>query len=102
MHLANTAAGIAVSKLGTATVELDELMLELSRDVRDKDWLRAKYYSIAEAETLVRRWKSRGLSVGFTNGCFEVLHAGLIGRLAAPRAPFYRLIVWLNTDLVVR
>src|SRR3984893_1552945 len=48
MHLANTAAGIAVSKLGTATVELDELMLELSRDVRDKDWMHAKYYSAAE------------------------------------------------------
>src|SRR5882724_13624631 len=63
MRLANTAAGIVVSKLGTATVELDELMLELSRDVTDKDWMRAKYYSATEAETLVRRWKSRGLSV---------------------------------------
>src|SRR4029077_7628454 len=86
MHLANTAAGIAVSKLGTATVELDELMLELSRDVRDKDWHRAKYYSVAEAETLVRRWKSRGLSVGFTNGCFDIMHAGPIALLATGRA----------------
>jgi D-beta-D-heptose 7-phosphate kinase/D-beta-D-heptose 1-phosphate adenosyltransferase len=102
MHLANTAAGIAVSKLGTATVELDELMLELSRDVRDKDWLRAKYYSIGEAETLVRRWKSRGLSVGFTNGCFDVLHAGHIALLAAARAQCDRLIVALNTDRGVR
>src|SRR4029077_9604540 len=55
MHLANTAAGIVVSKLGTATVELDELMLELSRDVRDKEWHHAKYYSATEVETLVRR-----------------------------------------------
>src|SRR5205807_9457831 len=61
MRLANTAAGIVVAKLGTATVELDELMLELSRDVRDKTWHHAKHYSAAEAETLVRRWKSRGL-----------------------------------------
>ena len=45
MRLANTAAGIVVSKLGTATVELDELMLELARDVRDKEWHRAKHYS---------------------------------------------------------
>ena len=102
MHLANTAAGIAVSKLGTATVELDELMLELSRDVRDKDWHRAKYYSTEEAETLVRRWKSRGLSVGFTNGCFDVLHAGHIALLAAARAQCDRLIVALNTDRGVR
>ena len=47
MRLANTAAGIVVSKLGTATVELDELMLELARDVRDTEWHRAKHYTVA-------------------------------------------------------
>src|SRR6266446_1138295 len=55
MRLANTAAGIVIGKLGTATVELDELMLELARDVRDREWHHAKYYSTSEAETLVRR-----------------------------------------------
>jgi D-beta-D-heptose 7-phosphate kinase/D-beta-D-heptose 1-phosphate adenosyltransferase len=98
MRLANTAAGIVVSKLGTATVELDELMLELSREVRDKEWHHAKYYSAAEAETLVRRWKSRGLSVGFTNGCFDIVHAGHVALLAAARAQCDRLIVALNSD----
>src|SRR5712692_6962879 len=98
MRLANTAAGIVVSKLGTATVELDELMLELSRDVRDKEWHHAKYYSAAEAETLVRRWKSRGLKVGFTNGCFDIVHAGHVALLAAARAQCDRLIVALNGD----
>jgi D-beta-D-heptose 7-phosphate kinase/D-beta-D-heptose 1-phosphate adenosyltransferase len=102
MRLANTAAGIVVSKLGTATVELDELMLELSRDVRDKEWHRAKYYSAAEAETLVRRWKSRGLAVGFTNGCFDIVHAGHVALLASARAHCDRLIVALNTDPGVR
>jgi len=102
MRLANAAAGIVVSKLGTATVELDELMLELARDVRGKDWHRAKYYSAAEAETLVRRWRSRGLRVGFTNGCFDIIHAGHIALLAAARAQCDRLIVALNTDAGVR
>ena len=50
MRLANTAAGIAVSKLGTATVELDEPMLELSRDVRDKEWHREESLHLAEAD----------------------------------------------------
>ena len=77
-------------------------MLELSRDVRDKEWHRAKYYSIAEAGTLVRRWKGRGLSVGFTNGCFDIMHAGHITLLAAARAECDRLIVALNTDPGVR
>ena len=102
MKLANTAAGIVVSKLGTATVELDELQLELSRDVRDKGWHHAKHYRAAEAETLVRRWKSRGLKVGFTNGCFDIVHAGHVALLAAARAQCDRLIVALNTDTGVR
>jgi D-beta-D-heptose 7-phosphate kinase / D-beta-D-heptose 1-phosphate adenosyltransferase len=98
MRLANTAAGIVVSKLGTATVELDELMLERSRDLRDKDWHQAKHYSTAEVETLVRRWRHRGLTVGFTNGCFDIVHAGHIALLAAARAECDRLVVALNTD----
>jgi D-beta-D-heptose 7-phosphate kinase/D-beta-D-heptose 1-phosphate adenosyltransferase len=102
MRLANTAAGIVVSKLGTATVELDELMMELSRDVRDAQWHRAKRYDIAEADALVRRWKGRGLRVGFTNGCFDIMHAGHVALLAAARAQCDRLIVALNTDAGVR
>jgi D-beta-D-heptose 7-phosphate kinase/D-beta-D-heptose 1-phosphate adenosyltransferase len=102
MRLANAAAGIVVGKLGTATVELDELRLELARDARDADWHRGKHYSAAEAETLVRRWKSRGLRVGFTNGCFDIVHAGHVRLLAAARAECDRLIVALNGDAGVR
>ena len=102
MRLANAAAGIAVSKLGTAIVELDELLLELSRDVRDKAWHHAKHYSLAEADVLVRRWKSRGLRVGFTNGCFDIVHAGHVALLAAARAECDRLVVALNGDPGVR
>ncbi len=102
MHLANAAAGIVVSKLGTAAVELDELMLELSRDVRDTAWHEAKQYTLAQAETLVRRWKSRGLVVGFTNGVFDIMHAGHVALLAAARAECDRLIVALNSDDSVR
>ena len=102
MRLANSAAGIVVGKLGTATVELDELMLELARDVRDREWHHAKHFSLTEAETLVRRWKSRGLEVGFTNGCFDIVHAGHVSLLAAARAECDRLVVALNTDPGVR
>ncbi|HEX3884693.1 MAG TPA: D-glycero-beta-D-manno-heptose-7-phosphate kinase [Stellaceae bacterium] len=102
MRLANLAAGIVVSKLGTATVELDELMLELSRDVRDKSWHHAKHFSVDEAETLVRRWKGRGLTVGFTNGVFDIVHAGHVALLAAARAQCDRLIVALNSDAGTR
>jgi D-beta-D-heptose 7-phosphate kinase/D-beta-D-heptose 1-phosphate adenosyltransferase len=102
MRLANTAAGIVVSKLGTATVELDELMLELSREARNQAAHLEKIYSVAEAETLVRQWKSRGLSVGFTNGCFDIVHPGHVGYLAGARAECDRLIVALNSDASTR
>ena len=102
MRLANTAAGIVVSKLGTATVELDELMLEASRDTKSRAALHAKYYSVAEVETLVRQWKNRGYRVGFTNGCFDIVHPGHVGLLAASRAECDRLVVALNDDDSVR
>jgi D-beta-D-heptose 7-phosphate kinase/D-beta-D-heptose 1-phosphate adenosyltransferase len=102
MRLANAAAGIVVSKLGTATVELDELMLETSRDNKNRAALHAKYYSLAEVETLVRQWKSRGLGVGFTNGCFDIVHPGHVAMLAAAREQCDRLVVALNGDDSVR
>jgi D-beta-D-heptose 7-phosphate kinase/D-beta-D-heptose 1-phosphate adenosyltransferase len=102
MRLANTAAGIAVSKLGTAAVELDELMLEMSRHAHDRTAHRAKFYSFTDSESLVRQWKSRGLAVGFTNGCFDIVHPGHVRLLAAARAQCDRLIVALNTDASAR
>jgi D-beta-D-heptose 7-phosphate kinase/D-beta-D-heptose 1-phosphate adenosyltransferase len=102
MRLANTAAGIAVSKLGTASVELDELLLELSRQERDRAGHSEKLYSAAEAETLVRQWKSRGLRVGFTNGIFDIVHPGHVGYLAGARGECDRLIVALNSDASTR
>jgi D-beta-D-heptose 7-phosphate kinase/D-beta-D-heptose 1-phosphate adenosyltransferase len=100
MRLANAAAGIVVSKLGTATVELDELMLELARG--DQVSRHGKLYGLGEAETLVRQWKGRGLAVGFTNGCFDILHPGHVALLAAARAQCDRLIVALNSDASTR
>jgi D-beta-D-heptose 7-phosphate kinase/D-beta-D-heptose 1-phosphate adenosyltransferase len=102
MHLANAAAGIVVSKLGTATAELDELMLELAQDTHDKEAQRAKHFTLDEADILVRRWKGRGLSVGFTNGVFDIVHAGHVALLAAARAECDRLIVALNSDASTR
>ena len=48
------------------------------------------------------RWRERGLKVGFTNGCFDILHRGHIAYLAQAREWCDRLIVGLNTDRSVR
>jgi D-beta-D-heptose 7-phosphate kinase/D-beta-D-heptose 1-phosphate adenosyltransferase len=102
MRLANTAAGVVVGKLGTAAVELDELILELSREAHEDDIGQARVYSAAEADTLTRQWKSRGLSVGFTNGCFDIIHPGHVTLLAKARLECDRLIVALNSDASVQ
>ncbi|MEO8115150.1 MAG: D-glycero-beta-D-manno-heptose 1-phosphate adenylyltransferase, partial [Phenylobacterium sp.] len=50
----------------------------------------------------VARWRARGLRVGFTNGCFDILHRGHVAYLAQARAWCDRLIVGLNSDDSVR
>ena len=52
--------------------------------------------------SLVARWREQGLRVGFTNGCFDILHPGHVSLLAAARQACDRLVVGLNTDDSVR
>ncbi|MBV9784351.1 MAG: bifunctional D-glycero-beta-D-manno-heptose-7-phosphate kinase/D-glycero-beta-D-manno-heptose 1-phosphate adenylyltransferase HldE [Acidisphaera sp.] len=101
MRISNAAAGVVVSKIGTATVEPAELLHELDdyQDSTPRDRLVIR--SPAEASALVERWKQQGLTVGFTNGCFDILHAGHIALLAAARGTCDRLVVALNTDASV-
>ncbi|MGX1803548.1 D-glycero-beta-D-manno-heptose 1-phosphate adenylyltransferase, partial [Brevundimonas naejangsanensis] len=50
----------------------------------------------------VETWKRQGLKVGFTNGCFDILHRGHVAYLAQARSWCDRLVVALNTDASVR
>lgn len=100
MRLANVAAGIVVSKVGTATVGRDELMEALA-DHGAHDPAHPKVLSRAAAARLVREWQAQGLCVGFTNGCFDLLHPGHIAILRGAAAECDRLIVGLNSDASV-
>jgi D-beta-D-heptose 7-phosphate kinase/D-beta-D-heptose 1-phosphate adenosyltransferase len=99
-HLANLAAGIVVGKAGTATVDHAELAAALRRerlevlDEKIADW--------PQARLRVQAWRAAGLRVGFTNGCFDLIHPGHVRLLAAARAACDRLVVALNTDASVR
>ncbi|MFM9865065.1 MAG: D-glycero-beta-D-manno-heptose-7-phosphate kinase [Micropepsaceae bacterium] len=98
--LANVAAGIVVGKTGTAVVRADELL----RALRASE-LAAKHDKVMPLDQLLERvasWRAAGLSVGFTNGCFDLLHPGHVSLLAQARAHCDRLIVGLNTDASVR
>ena len=101
MHVANAAAGVVVSKLGTATVSVDEVVHELDEQDHAADHDLPGLRSLERAAGMVARWKAQGLRVGFTNGCFDILHPGHVALLKAARAGCDRLVMALNTDASV-
>jgi D-beta-D-heptose 7-phosphate kinase/D-beta-D-heptose 1-phosphate adenosyltransferase len=106
MHIANAAAGVVVSKFGTATADIGEVMHELSAQDAQAGIAPGMsgvpgLLSLNAAQALVARWHAQGFSVGFTNGCFDILHPGHVALLAFARGQCDRLIVALNEDASV-
>jgi D-beta-D-heptose 7-phosphate kinase/D-beta-D-heptose 1-phosphate adenosyltransferase len=100
MRIANVAAGIVVTKLGTAVVTFDEL----ARACLDGEphLPVEKVVSREVAAAICRNWKAQGLHVGFTNGCFDLVHAGHVSLLAKAASRCDRLVIALNSDASVR
>ena len=97
MRAANAAAAVVVGKRGTSTVSLSELRHRVlpaaSLAPEDKilfDW--------SQLDERLADWRRLGLRIGFTNGCFDLLHRGHIRLLAEARAACDRLVVGLNSD----
>ena len=97
--LANLTAGLSVAKPGTATVSRDEVQAALHlREIVATD---EKIASVEQARAQIATWQMTGLKVGFTNGCFDLIHPGHVRLLSEARAACDRLIVALNTDASV-
>jgi D-beta-D-heptose 7-phosphate kinase/D-beta-D-heptose 1-phosphate adenosyltransferase len=97
---AQLASGVAVGKVGTATVSPEEMVeAALSAHMAPAE---AKVATGQRMIEEVARWRAKGLKVGFTNGCFDILHKGHVAYLAQARAWCDRLIVGLNSDESVR
>lgn len=98
VEMANIAAGIAVSKLGTETVSLAELNEAI-----------AGYYGIEQASVLseadlikrLKQAREQGDKIVFTNGCFDILHPGHVSYLEHARQLGDKLIVAVNSDASV-
>ncbi len=96
--LANIAAGIVVGKLGTAAVSAPELRRALRRDQGSgRGVLTLEQLQIAVADA-----RSQGERVVFTNGCFDIIHAGHVTYLEQARQLGDRLVVAVNSDASVR
>ncbi len=100
VQLANLAAGIAVSKVGTVPVNRDELLMSLMPQIELQ--AQEKVLSLEPLRARVAAWRSAGESVVFTNGCFDLLHIGHITLLEDARREGDRLIVAINSDASVR
>ncbi|MGH6711501.1 MAG: D-glycero-beta-D-manno-heptose-7-phosphate kinase [Bradyrhizobium sp.] len=101
LRMANAAAAVAVGKKGTATVT----PAELRRKILPHASLVAEEKIVAAGGDLdvhLTEWRTQGLRVGFTNGCFDILHPGHVKVLTAARGACDRLIVGLNSDASVR
>jgi D-beta-D-heptose 7-phosphate kinase / D-beta-D-heptose 1-phosphate adenosyltransferase len=97
MRVANAAAAVVVGKRGTSTVTLTELRHRIlpaaSLAPEDKivfDW--------SMLDERLADWRRHGLRIGFTNGCFDLLHRGHVKLLAEARAACDRLVIGLNSD----
>jgi len=97
--LANTAAGIVVGKVGTATVSKTELAAALNLiPAPSLD----KQKTLAEVAAVARNLEKTGKRIVLTNGCFDLLHVGHIKLLSASKQLGDVLIVALDDDESVK
>ena len=93
-ELANQAAGIVVSKSGTATVSGRELESALSID-------NSIFHSVEDLAAWAEKYRARGKKIVMTNGCFDILHAGHVAYLREAASLGDFLVVAVNSDASV-
>lgn len=101
VYLANRAAGIVVSKVGTYPIRRGELLKDILAENR-KRGVGYRPLSREEIAALAKTWHTAGEKIVFTNGCFDILHTGHVTYLEKAAALGKHLIVGLNTDASVQ
>ena len=100
VKFSNLAAGVVVGKIGSATTTLNEIIeYESSLKKSSSD---GHIKTISEITTLSEELSMRGKKIVFTNGCFDLLHAGHVRYLEAAKSFGDVLIVGLNSDRSVK
>ena len=100
MRAANAGAAVVVGKPGTATVTISELRHRLlpASTLASEDKI---VFDRALLDVRLAEWRRANLRIGFTNGCFDLLHRGHIKLMTAARSACDRLVVGLNGDASV-
>ncbi|MDO9150119.1 MAG: D-glycero-beta-D-manno-heptose-7-phosphate kinase [Methylotenera sp.] len=96
LQLANIAAGVVVGKVGTVPISRDDLIEALASEQSSEQ--AHKVSDLAHLMQKVDTWKKANQKIVFTNGCFDLLHAGHVTYLEAAKKRGDKLILGLNTD----
>lgn len=104
IRLANIAGGIEVEKLGVATVTREEMMHDILQTMHEADATSpsVKILNRDQIQSIVNRYKLTEKKIVFTNGCFDILHAGHVRYLNESKRQGDILIVGLNSDKSVK
>lgn len=101
LQIANEAAGIVVTKVGTYPIHRSELV-KAWNEWQPVRWAPYKPLTWEETARKIREWQKKGDTVVFTNGCFDILHRGHVLYLQQAAMLGQHLIVGLNSDASVR
>lgn len=97
--LANLAAGIVISKLGTVPISREELLDEMESHLNGQ---KNKIFSLKELLLKISGLRAKGQTIGFTNGCFDILHSGHVTYLEKAKSQVDYLILGLNSDSSIK
>ena len=99
LELANIAAGVAIGKVGTVAIEGHEIINEIDME---QTLQIHKIISFNKLDDLLKNLRAKDLKIGFTNGCFDILHAGHVTYLEQAKNNIDFLILGLNSDSSVK
>jgi D-beta-D-heptose 7-phosphate kinase/D-beta-D-heptose 1-phosphate adenosyltransferase len=96
--LANAAAGLQVSRIGTTRITRSEVMQAIDRQTAIA---MGKVVGLDGLKLAIQQARSEGKRIGFTNGCFDILHHGHVALLEAAAKECDVLVVGVNSDASV-
>lgn len=99
VELANIAAGLEVERFGVVPIELDEILLAL---LEKQSKALGKVRQMAQLLPELAAYRKQGRKIAFTNGCFDILHAGHVSFLRESRALGDLLVVGVNSDTSIK
>ena len=100
LQLANIAAAVVVGQVGTVPITQHDLLDALATQQSSEQ--AHKICDLSQLMTKVEAWKKQSQKIIFTNGCFDLLHAGHVTYLEAAKKRGDKLVLGLNTDRSVR